>query len=153
MSPRIIVVPSKISDVYRLCAMMRDRDRDEALALGVDPKRAMRAQFRAAVQRKTYFVDGKIVAMSGLCGPLLANVGNPYLVTAKGVERFPVAIVRHARAAVDQMLMLRQRLEGYVLADYTGAVRLLEVVGFTLDPPQPLGPTGAMFCKFWKERG
>lgn len=152
MSARVIVVPSKISDVYRLCATMRERDRDEAVALGVVPKRAMRAQFRDAIQRKTYFVNGKLVAMSGLCGPLLANVGSPYLVTAKGIEKFPIAIVRHARAAVDQMLVLRQRLEGYVLADYTGAVRLLEVLGFTLDPPQPFGPTGAMFRKFWKER-
>ena len=153
MSPRVIVVPSKIADVYRLCAAMRDRDRDEALAAGADPRKAMRAQFKSGILRKTYFVDGRIVAMTGLCGTLLSDVGYPYLVTAKGVENYPISFVKEARKAVAHMLLLRQRLEGYVLADYTGAVRLLETLGFHLDAPEPIKPTGAMFRQFWKERG
>lgn len=152
MSPRVIVVPSKIKDVYRLCANMRDRDRDEAIAAGADPKKSMRAQFKSGILRQTYFVDGELVAMSGLCGTLLADTGFPYLVTARGIERVPVAFVKHAARAVDHMLMLRPRLEGYVLADYTGAVRLLEILGFQLGEPEPVKPSGALFRKFSKER-
>ena len=152
MSPRVIVVPSKIGDVYRLCATMRERDRDEAIAAGADPRVAMRAQFKAGILRKTYFVDGVLVAMSGLCGTLLADTGFPYLVTAKGIERFPISFVKEARRAVDHMLMLRSHLEGYVLADYTGAVRLLEILGFQLGEPEPVKPSGALFRKFSKER-
>ena len=152
MSAQITVAESKIEDVYRLCRTIRPRDRDEAIAAGLEPRRAMRSQFRDAILRRSYFADGKLVAMSGLCGPLLASVGQPYLVTAIGVEQYPVAFIKHARAAVAQMLRLRQRLEGHVLADYTGAVRLLETLGFQMDEPQPIGPSGAMFRRFWKER-
>ena len=145
---RVMVVPSKIGDVYRLCAAMRPRDREEALGLGLDPKQGMRSQFRSAVLRKTYFVDGRIAAMSGMCGPLIGDVGEPYLVTAEGVERVPIQMVKQARAAVAEMLSLRSRLEGRVLADYTGAVRLLEVLGFTLGPPELTGPNGVLFRTF-----
>src|SRR6185312_13064875 len=86
--------------------------------------------------RKTYLVDGVLAAMSGLCGSMLGDIGYPYLLTTKAVERVPVTFVKLAREGIAEMLRHKLRLEGHVAADYEGACRLLEVLGFRLERPE-----------------
>ncbi|MET4341938.1 hypothetical protein [Bradyrhizobium sp. RT9a] len=136
---------SEIGDVYRLAANLRAGDAAEVAALGLNPAAALRTAYRDAILRRSYFVDGELAAMSGLCGALLADIGEPYLLTTPVAERVPLAFVRCARAAVAEMLSCRMRLEGRVDASYGRAVRLLEVLGFTLSEPRPCGPNGALF--------
>lgn len=147
------VRPSEVSDIYRLAANLRAADADEVRALGLDPAFAIRRSYRDAILRKSYYVDGELAAMSGLCGPLLADIGEPYLMTTPAVERAKVSFIRCARAAVDEMLVQRLRLEGYVAASYTRACRLLEVLGFELSEARPFGPKAALFRTYSKVRG
>src|SRR4051812_31279454 len=98
--------------------------------------------------RRTAFVDGEIAAMWGLGGVMLSDEGTPWLMTTPVVERVPVSFVRIGRAQVAEMLSRRSRLANVVQASYLGACRLLEVLGFTLDEPIPLGPHGVPFRKF-----
>lgn len=147
------VRPSTIADVYELAAHLRAGDAAEVAALGMSPRDALRRAFRDAVLRRSYFVNGELAAMSGLCGALLADIGEPYLLTTPAAERAPVAFVRCARAAVADMLACRLRLEGRVDASYRRAVRLLEVLGFTLQEPRPFGPNGALFRVYSITRG
>jgi hypothetical protein len=147
------VRPSTIADVYDLAAHLRAGDAAEVAALGMEPREALRRAFRDAVLRRSYFVDGELAAMSGLCGALLSDIGEPYLLTTRAAERVPVAFVRCARAAVAEMLACRIRLEGHVDASYGRAIRLLEVLGFTLSEPRPFGPMGASFRIYSIVRG
>jgi hypothetical protein len=144
---------SVVTDIYALAAHLRDGDRAEVVALGLDPREAIRRCYRHAIQRKTYLVDGEIAAMSGLCGALLSDIGEPYLMTTASAAKMPVSFVRHARAAVAEMLIHRARLEGHVAASYRGACRLLEVLGFVLGQPLPLGPQGTLFRRYSMTRG
>lgn len=153
MTIRLEVRHSEIGDVYRLAANLRDGDRAEALALGFDPARAIRASYRDAILRRSYLVDGELAAMSGLCGALLSDIGQPYLMTTPAAERAKVSFLRLARAAVDEMMHHRMRLEGHVAASYTRAIRLLNALGFDLSKPEPIGPQGALFCAFVRMRG
>lgn len=146
----VTVKESTISDVYRLAKGLRAEDAAEVAALGVASAAALRSNFRAAILRRSYFVDGELAAMSGLCGPMLSDIGQPYLLTTAVAERVPIAFVKHGRAAVADMLRHRLRLEGYVAASYCRACRFVEMAGFTLDPPRPLG--SALFRKFWMVR-
>lgn len=145
---RVEVRESKIGDVYRLAAALRAGDRAEVAALGLDPRDAIRRSYRDAILRRSYFVDGDLAAMSGLCGPLLSDIGEPYLMTTAAAERAPVSFLRLARAAVAEMLRHRLRLEGQVDASYHRACRLLEVLGFTVSEPRPIGPNGALFRSY-----
>jgi hypothetical protein len=145
---RCIVRPSVVEDVYRLAAALRQNDREEVEALGVDPRMGIRRSFRDGTLRRTYFVDGEIAAMSGLCGALLGDIGEPYLMTTPAAERVPITLVRQAKFAVADMMRHKLRLEGHAAAQYTGALRLLEVLGFKLYPPAPFGPKGALFVKY-----
>lgn len=146
--PVCIVRESVVTDVYALAASLRDGDRAEVEALGFDPREAIRRSYRHAILRKTYLVDNEIAAMSGLCGAMLSDIGEPYLMTTAHAEKMPVSFVRHARAAVAEMLGQRHRLEGHVAASYHKACRLLELLGFELREPLPLGPHGALFRRY-----
>ena len=149
----VIVRPSVVADVYALAASLRDGDREEVESLGVDVRVGIRQSFRNAILRRTYLVDGEVAAMSGLCGVMLGDIGEPYLMTAAAAERVPLAFVKHAKAAVAEMLQHKRRLEGHVAAKYIKACRLLEVLGFTLGEPLPTGPNGALFRKYTMMRG
>lgn len=144
----VTVRHSIVSDVYDLANHLRVGDQAEVEALGVTPQHAIRRSYRHAILRRTYLVDGQIAAMSGLCGALLSDIGEPYLMTTPLAATAPVTFVKLARQAVAEMLAQRSRLEGYVDANYTAACRLIEVLGFTLSEPAPLGPQNALFRRY-----
>lgn len=156
-------MPATIAHVYALAAAMRAADAAEAIALGQRPKQLLRASFRMSRYARTAFVakgrsrpssneEWGIAAMWGLYGNILSDTGMPWLVTTAAIERLPVTFVREGRAEVAAMLTLVAQLENHVDAGYTGAVRFLEVLGFTLDAPAPHGVRGALFRRFWKSR-
>lgn len=149
---RLRVVPSDVGDIYRLVREMRSDDRLEATSLGRDPTSLLRDSYRAAILRRTAFVDGEIAAMWGLGGVMLSDEGAPWLVTTKAFERVPLAFVKQGRIEIAQMLALRSRLSNVVQASYTRACRFLEVLGFNLDEPTPMGPNNEPFRRFWMVR-
>jgi hypothetical protein len=140
--------PSVVADIYALAANLRASDRAEVESLGIDVRVGIRNSYRNAILRKTYLVDGEVAAMSGLCGSMLGDIGEPYLMTAPPVERVPLAFFKQAKIAVAEMLTLKLRLEGHVAANYTRACRLLERLGFALGEPLPYGPQAALFRQY-----
>lgn len=152
MASRYLIRESAPCDLYRLVQNLRPEDELEVTSLGQDPRKALRACYRNGAIRRTAEIDGEIAAMWGLCGAFLCDTGEPYLLTAKSIERMPVAFVREARAQVSDMLALRSRLVGYVDAKYQRACRFLGVLGFDLGEPQPTGVNRAMFRKFELDR-
>src|SRR5262245_60739508 len=95
---RLRSVPSTMDHVYRLVPKLLEADLLEVTGAGLDPRRALRLNFREAVFRRTYFVDGQIAAMVGLTGSLIGERGYPYLMTTPMVERTPVAFLKEARS-------------------------------------------------------
>ena len=73
MPHSILIVPSKIEDVYRVANNLRSEDKAEITGFGLDPKEALRTSFRHAIIRRTAFVDGEIAAMWGLGGAMLSR--------------------------------------------------------------------------------
>jgi hypothetical protein len=139
------IIPATIVHVHQLARVLREADAAEARALGQDPRKLLRASFRMSLYARTAFVEGKIAAMWGLTSDILSDTGCPWLLTSAAIESLPMIFAREARKEVAAMLSLRPRLENFVAADYGRACRFLEILGFTVDPPAPLGPRGALF--------
>jgi hypothetical protein len=147
--PRIVVRLATIADVYALARRLRPGDRAEALATGMDPRRALRFCFRHSLYPpQVCVVDGEIAAMWGLYGEILSDVGHPWLMTGTAVERIPVTLLKIGRRTVEEMLSHKPRLANFVLASYADAIAFLQRLGFRLDEPRPLRPGGAPFRRF-----
>lgn len=94
-------------------------------------------------------MDDEIAAIWGMGGDILSDVGRPWLMTAMPIERIPVSFVKIAQREIAAMNDVKPRLENYVDATYRKAARLLETLGFCLDPPVLIGPKRAPFRRFW----
>ena len=90
--------------------------------------------------------------MWGLGGDMLSEVGVPWILTAPAVERVPIALVKESRQDIAEWLSFKRRLENWCAADYGAAVRFWTFQGFTFEDPEPLGPKGHLFRRFWMER-
>lgn len=145
--PVVYIIPSNTRHVQMLSECIRDKDRREALSLGVEPEKALFYSYRRSVYRYTAFVDYKIAAMWGVFGTPVGNTGKPYLVTSDQVYKIsPWKFARIYKRELDSMSRLFPVLENVVDANYPEAVRLLRLTGFELSEPFPLG-TG-MYQKF-----
>ena len=151
--PAVLIRPAVIADAYALARALRDGDRAEIAAAGLDPREVLRTSFRRSLMpAKAALVDGAVAALWGLGGDILSDTGEPWLMTGTAIERAPKTFLKIARAEVEAMLQVKCRLENYVHADYAKAVRLLEALGFTVDAPVPFGRRSAPFRRFWIER-
>ena len=131
---------------------MREGDKRECEAVGLTPQRAVWRSYKASIFCVTSFIDGQLATVGGMGGDFLSDIGNPWLFTTPAVEKVPKAYIEGTRAMVGRMLTMKPRLENYVHADYRQACGFLRLVGFTLGDPEPYGPKGAMFRKFWLVR-
>jgi hypothetical protein len=146
------IVPATRDHVYAMADLLRRADMEELAAAGLSAKRALWRGFRRSLWPKTAFIDGRIAAMWGLDTTAIGDHGAPWLLTTDTIELMPLAFIKEAKEEVRMMLQKCRVLENHVLASYTQAVRLVQILGFTVDPPQPTGKNGALFRRFRMER-
>lgn len=148
------IVPAEIGHVYALAKVLRPRDAAEIAGSGHSAKRSLYRGFRNSILCKTAFVGADIAAMWGLCVGLhpgvspLGDLGVPWLLTSSAVERVPVSFLKVAKQELALMRANRRHLASYVAADYVQAVKLLRILGFTVERPAPVGVDGALFSRF-----
>jgi hypothetical protein len=150
-----------MSYIVQLCRpehirSIRDRlrvgDLREITCMGLTAKTALWASYKHGLMAKAAIQDDKALAVWGCGGRPMGDVGNPWLLTAPEVEKLPVSMVKEAKRAIGEMAMVFPRLENWVASEYAQACKFVEVLGFTLDTPIPIGPHQAMFRRFWLER-
>lgn len=79
----------------------------------------------------------------------MGDVGRPWLLTTYAAEKIsPLRFTRIYQDEVLRMLDVFPRLVNYVDSRYTKATRLLDIIGFELDEPEPMGVNGILFQKF-----
>lgn len=152
MKNKIEIVESKALHAKLLAEALRDADREEGEALGLDANKSTFFAYRNASYRQTAFINGQIAAMWGVIGTPLSMVGQPYLLTTHAVEKIsPVKFTRLYKSEVEKMKQMFPRLENYVDARYNQSVRMLKIAGFKLSEIMLLGPNKTPFYKFTME--
>lgn len=144
---RIQIVQSTALHARELSLTLRSKDKLEAETLGLDPRKALFNSYRRATYRKTCLINDEVAAMWGVVGTLMGVTGQPYLITGEKVSR--VSALTFARIYKQEALKMKELfpvLENYVDASYKGAVRMLEIAGFTLE--DPFEYNGAYLRKF-----
>ncbi len=144
----IEILPSVQKDIIDLRRNLREGDRREVLSFGPCLRRILWDSFNYTHNPKTIFVDGELAAVFGCGGTVIGNVGRPWLLTTPVSEKSPLLFVRTYRQQVIKMLDDYPVLENMVDASYSKAIKLLEMVGFSVYEPEKYGYNGALFRKF-----
>lgn len=148
---RPIVVEATLAHMAELKANLREGDAREIENLGSTIEESFATTWRRSLLTKTVIAGDRVVAVYGIGGPAMGEVGQPWMLTTPLFERVPVFMVRQGILEARAWLRIFSRLESYVDAGYRRACGYLELVGYTLDPPQPI-ETGASVRRFWMER-
>lgn len=148
----IEILSTTPSHVLELRDTLREEDASEICKFGLPIRRALYRSFRNSIFSRTALVDGKVAACWGLSGVVLGDVGNPWLLTGTECNRVsPLVFARIYKQEIQEMLTHFDVLENWVDSAYTKSVRLLQLIGFTLDDPMPIKglKSQALFRKFW----
>lgn len=150
-SPIIEIVPTTIAHIRELGDTIREGDRREIESYGFSHHKGLWRSFKGGLNNKTALIDGRVAACWGCGGVYMGDKGQPWLLTSYEVYKIsPLKFARIYQREVKNMLKLFPRLENYVDAQYDAAVRLLDIVGFTLEEPQALG--NGLYRRFWMEK-
>lgn len=153
MSPEVSIVISESWHVGEIKKNIRTADANEILRFGVSVQHGIWVSYRHAMMRRTALINGVPVAIWGCHGTMLGSVGSPYLITTPGVHQIsPLSFIKIYQEQVYAMLNVFPTLVNYVDSEYDAAIRLLEIIGFTVDDPEPKGFRGAMYRRFAIER-
>ena len=143
------IVPAEFSHIAKLCGSLRYDDLAEITCFGLRPFAAVSRSYKRSYYRKSALVEGEIAAMWGLAGSLLGT-SEYWLLTGAAIERIPVSFVKECKKEIVTMLSFSPKIEGVVTASYSRAVRLLEILDFSLSPPFDV--SGVAVRRFWIER-
>ncbi len=143
------IIDTTPEHIRTLGVNLRSGDREEIEAYGFPTSKALWRSYKNSILRKTALVDGEVAACWGVGGVLMGGVGQPFLMTTSAAERVsPLRFVRIYQEEVLKMLQLFPVLVNWVDPMYTKAMRLLDIIGFEISAPEPLGLLGKPFCKF-----
>lgn len=145
--PEVTLVPAAPAHVRELRETIRDSDKREIEGYGFSCSKMLWRSYKGGLMNTTGLVDGKVAAMWGVGGSYMGETGQPWLLTSEEVNKIsPLKFARIYQKEVMKMRKLFPHLENYVSADYEAAIRLLDIVGFSLGEPQKIG--SGMFRKF-----
>ena len=128
---RLRIVDAELAHVYRLAANMRQADVETARMLGRDPKLALRISYKSSpFYRRAALAGDDVLAMWGLGGDVLSEIGFPWLVTSKTAPARRLELLKAGRLELGEMSTRKRLLIDYAPPDDPGVARFLRFFGF-----------------------
>jgi hypothetical protein len=147
------IIPATEVHAEIIAANVRPEDAAELWATCYAlPEKAMHDGIRWGEYAFTGCADGVPVCMFGVYrDSFLVDIGTPWMVGSRLLDRYAKTFIRHCRPAVVEMLRDYDRLENYVDARNTRSINWLRRLGFTVEEQaMPYGVLKLPFHKFWK---
>jgi hypothetical protein len=131
------IVPTEFLHIRGYCETMRDRERKTFEQLGWDVEKRLTHEVAASLFCYTGLADGQTVLIYGArCDTIFADEAYVWMVGTKLMERYPLTIARHSRAAIGLLRENFRRIHGLVLGEFECSIRWLRWCGFDVDPPE-----------------
>jgi hypothetical protein len=90
----------------------------------------LRAYYEQSSFRKAWKINGRLAAVGGVTGSLLASEGLVWLAFTEEALKFRRAIVREARRQLEEILIMKVRLTTFIPLDDEVGRRFAEFLGF-----------------------
>ena len=136
--------------VERIAKMLREQDRLEVLySHSLTGEEAVYGSWHSSsICRCIDADDGQAVGICGVNGSLIWLLATDELLATASHRR---QFIRGGRQWVDELMADGHSfLENWAFAANRATLRWLQHLGFTIDTPEPLGPSCQMFCHFWR---
>jgi hypothetical protein len=130
MTARHEIVAASVRHIRPMSKRLRTAACITLQRFGQDPRRGLHRAFISSNYCRTALIDGRPVAMWGVCGALMSNVASVWLVIAEDIVNLPLAIVREARTELSRVMGNYHELVTTVLPDDEAAVRFALYLGF-----------------------
>jgi len=107
--------------------------RDHAAVLvrmGVSAHRDLRQRFDASAYRKAWLVDGKLMAVGGIEGPLGSGDGWGWMAFAEDIGLASNHVARMILRELDRAFLVKQSIRTFVLKDDEASLRFAYFLGF-----------------------
>jgi len=109
---------------------LREGQRTALIGLGVNPHREIRTNFDTSAFRRAWMVDGRLGALFGVTGPLLAARGYCWLAMSHEGTKYPVEIVKETRRQFGAIMQTKRELYTTLLPEDGAALRFADFLGF-----------------------
>jgi hypothetical protein len=155
LGPNVQIVRAEDAHCQELAPRMRVEDRAEVWAsAGLDPLEALRVSVKASAVAYAALFDGEVAALFGVspAGSVLGTAGVVWALTGDLVERHPRAFLRYSEPVLAHLLEHYPLLMNMVDDRYSGALRWVKWLGFTVGPPEPFGRQGRPFRRIEMRR-
>jgi hypothetical protein len=149
------IVPLEAAHV-EMASCLRDEDSSEIMAYGM---------WDSAAECVEFCISRTDIGWAGICGEGIiavggaaasgvpgVNLGVVWLLSSRLAETHKVSFCRYTRELFGRLKGRYDALMCFTDAEYARALRWLEWLGFTTEPPEPLGSRGRLFCLAHWER-
>ena len=133
MAHRFEIIPARRSHCGQMARIMRATHREKFLQFGVDPHRRICECFEMSPYCKAWLIDGRLAALGGVEGPIMADSGFVWLVIAQMATKYPIAIIKTARRYLEELMTIKKELLTTVISGDTPALNLAMLLDFHLD--------------------
>ena len=150
----IEIVPATIEHATHIAERLSEADKAEQWAGGyLRSEQAVQRAIKLSEIAMTGMVDGVPVALWGsIRQSMMFNIGSPWLFVAEMSSYQARHFIRHCREPIYQMAASYDKMQGYVDARHTRAIRWLKWAGFEFDEkPRPMGVQNMPFYRYWLE--
>ncbi len=140
------------ADIAFVAENMREIDKLEAYEMsGLEPLMALKASVMSSKRVVATRFNGTPNAIFGVVEVnFLAGHGVPWVLTTDACVSLPSVFMRMTKDIYPALTTGYNILTNYVHEDNIKSIKWLEYLGFTLEPPQPMGINGENFRLFHK---
>lgn len=133
----IKIVQTRQSHVDELLQELSTLNGEDAYRFGLDKKEIIYKACKRSIYIKTAILDGKVIAIWGVLGTYLGEVGRPWSLMSPDTEKYPFRFKSFYKHELDKMLQLFPTLVDMVDIKHEKALRMLKIMGFKLGKPEP----------------
>lgn len=117
-------------DLRMMAEAMTADSKDVAERIGMPPLKLLWSSYRNSIICKSGFIDGKLAAIFGISGSMLAETGRPFLIMTPEVKKHPIRVAFIYRRFLKEFQNMFPVLEEWVPIENEDSIRLLELMNF-----------------------
>lgn len=126
----VSIIPTTVDHIRQIVPILREEDLREIDKWNVKPFKGIWRSYKNSKWCNSLFIGDQILAIGGLQGGLLGFSANPWLMTSRLVDQYPLVFASLYRKEIKKMLKDYSVLETFCDSAYTKSLKMLKIIGF-----------------------